>query len=130
MSKMTLDKLATIVASGFEKVERRFNQVDKKFSQVDKKLDKKTDELALMTARGFEQVDKHFARVELDNHVIRDNLSEVQQSLSFVKTEVKETNSRLGDLSYKVGKLTKSNKEDLNAFGKDILLIKQKVGLK
>lgn len=88
------------------------------------------DKLALMVARGFEAVDKRFVRVELDNRVIRDSLSEVQQSISFVKAEARETNSRLSDLSYKVGKLTKSNKEDLNAFGKDILLIKQKVGLK
>ena len=88
------------------------------------------DKLVLMVARGFDQGDKRFARLELNDQVIRNDLSEIQHSISYIKEEAKETNSRLSDLDYKMDKLTKSIKEDVDALFLGVAKVKQKVGVK
>ncbi len=37
--EMTIEKLAVMVAGGFEQMDKRFEQVDSKFKQVDKRFD-------------------------------------------------------------------------------------------
>jgi|GEM_PF-2638555 len=36
--EISLEKLAQMIAKGFEQVDKRFEQVDKKFKQIDKRL--------------------------------------------------------------------------------------------
>lgn len=47
----TIEKLAILVADGFEQVDKRFEQVDKRFEQVD---------------RHFERIEARLTRIELE----------------------------------------------------------------
>jgi hypothetical protein len=97
---------------------------------VTKKKEITIDQLALMVARGFESVEKRFVNVDMRLYGLSNGISDVQQDISHAKLELKEINLRLDSIEEDVKDLAKSNKQDLNAFGLDIVKIKQKVGLK
>jgi predicted nucleic acid-binding Zn-ribbon protein len=104
-------------------------KIEKKASKTLKQI-MTLDKLALMVARGFDQVDRRFVRVELDNQVVRNDLSDVKQDISHVKLELKEVNFRLDNMENKIDDLAKSDKQDIDILFKDVGRIKQKVGLK
>ncbi|MEK7066376.1 MAG: hypothetical protein AAB965_02265 [Patescibacteria group bacterium] len=63
--KMTIEDLATIVAKGFESVDKRFDLMATKSDLED---------LAIMTAKGFEDVSSRFDRVEDDVDKLRHHM--------------------------------------------------------
>lgn len=69
-SKMSLDKLAMMVANGFSGVEQRFDEVDKKLDGVENRLDR---------------VEQRLNNVEQRLDVITDKLSDHRHRISRVE---------------------------------------------
>lgn len=83
----TIDKLAMMVAKGFEHVDKRFDNVDKRFEQVDQR---------------FEQVDKNFSRIEATLSTMQRDIEEIQREMVY-KDEMENLMARVKYVEMKLG---------------------------
>jgi len=81
--EITNDQLATMVAKGFDGVDKRFNEVDKRFNEVDK---------------SFNEVDKRFDRVEKRLAVIEFEITELAH-----RAELEQLKTRIAKIEEKIG---------------------------
>ncbi|OGN00178.1 MAG: hypothetical protein A2736_01355 [Candidatus Yanofskybacteria bacterium RIFCSPHIGHO2_01_FULL_41_27] len=75
---ITLDKLANMVAGGFEGVDKKFEDVDKKFEDVDKKLediDKK-----MVTKDEFRSLEKKVDKLDYQMDEVYDILKRFEEN--------------------------------------------------
>lgn len=90
MVKITIDKLAQMVASGFsdmgERIDKRFEQVDKQFDRVDKQ---------------FKQVEMRLDEISIDLKYVKEDLKEVKRDVADVKQSMVPP-MEFEDLSFRV----------------------------
>ena len=84
-------------------------------------LAKFTEEVLLPAIDGrFEVVDKRFDAMDKRFDAIESELSEIKQELSIIRRD-------LSSLEVRLERLEKTNRKDIDAFGGDILGLKEKV---
>lgn len=96
--EMTIDDLATIVAKGFNKVNKNFSEVNKKIA----KGAENTDALARMVAKGFEGMDKKFSG-KFDE--INDRFKEVDSRFDQLETVVYKIDGKVDSIDKRLKKV-------------------------
>lgn len=107
--RMTLDKLAQMVTSGFEKMDKRFEEVDLRFEQVDQQLGQ-------VDIR-FEQHDRRLQHIEYRLKDIQNDQDELARMVAEGFDELgSEINGRIDRLEAKVDQhFTESDDRILHA---------------
>ena len=96
--EMTLDKLAQLVANGFEKVGKQFEQVDMRFEQVDMRFEQIDRRFGQFDIR-LEQNDRRLTQIEYRLKDIQNDQDELARMVADGFTEV---NGRIDRLEAKV----------------------------
>ncbi len=82
MTKITIEKLAGMIKTGFDAVDQRFDAVDKRFDEVGKRFD--IVEKAIVTlAQGQEDI-----KLRLSNVAYRFELQELEQRVKKLETKL------------------------------------------
>lgn len=84
-----LEKLAQMVARGFEAVDKRFDDIDARFEAVDTRfeaVDKRFDEIDVR----FDEVDARFASVNAEIRSLRDNAQRLEAKVDAGFKSVRE----------------------------------------
>lgn len=97
--EMSIDKLAVMVANGFQAIDKRFDEVDKRFVEIDNR---------------FDEVDKRFDKVEqsiidLDSkvEVMNVRLKKVESAIEPILMGYTIIKQEVGDLNLRLTKLEK-----------------------
>jgi len=88
-SKMTLDKLALAVASGFESIDRRFEGVDQRFESIDRRFES--------IDRRFESIDQHFIEIKSDIVQIKADARDTDDRVRKIEKSVFSMEGKLED---------------------------------
>ena len=87
--EMTLDKLAQLVANGFEKVGKQFEQVDMRFDQVDMRFEQ--------VDMRFEQIDRRFGQFDIRLEQNDRRLTQIEYRLKDIQNDQDELARMVAD---------------------------------
>jgi len=96
----SIDKLAIMVASGFEQMEKRFERIENRLEQVENRLEQVENRL--------EQVEKRLDVIEIDIRELRAEARSIRAELNHVPDDVDATYApTLNDLLERVSRIEK-----------------------
>ena len=88
-----VDNLATIIAKGFEQVDKRFERIDKRFEQVDKRFERIDKRMELIDKQ-LEKIDAEIRRINARLGMIEHDLADIKKHFVY-RGEFEEVLARL-----------------------------------